>query len=270
MGRVLRPLIIPDAGYGIGEADWSQIEVGISAAVYGDTELVRMFNSGDVYSMMAKEFYRDELSPDDRELSDTDFKRAHPALRERMKRCTLGIIYGVTPYGLARQLDTSKGQAGRLQKRFLEMFPVLKAALADAQSSGTLRGYAVTTTGLRRYRGRTGNPSRWELNWLTNHPIQGTAAVVFKAAGNRLDVLYRPYGAKLIIPLHDAFVFEAPLPSISEVADLTERVMCDVVREFFPELNPRAEVNISDPTCWNKEGQTDLLEKWLEDPTASG
>ena len=51
----------------------------------------------------------------------------------------------------------------------------------------------------------------WERNWMTNHPVQGSAAVVFKAAGNRLDRLYRACGARLVVPLHDAFVFEAPM-----------------------------------------------------------
>ena len=61
LDRVLRPLVIPEEGYGIGEVDWSQVEVGVAAAMYGDDELVRMFNSGDVYSSMAQHFFRNEL-----------------------------------------------------------------------------------------------------------------------------------------------------------------------------------------------------------------
>ena len=53
--------------------------------------------------------------------------------------------------------------------------------------------------------------------------------------------------------MHDAFVFEAPTEALCEVAELTERVMCETVREFFPELQPKVEVNISDPTCWGKK-----------------
>ncbi len=52
-------------GYGIGEVDWSQVEVGVAAAMYGDDELVRMFNSGDVYSAMAQHFFREELPAED-------------------------------------------------------------------------------------------------------------------------------------------------------------------------------------------------------------
>lgn len=101
---------------------------------------------------------------------------------------------------------------------------------------------------------------------MKNHRVQGSAAVVFKAAGNRLDRLYRQYDAWLTIPVHDAFVFEAPLEVLGTVADLTKRVMCDTVQEYFPELQPQAEVNISDPSCWNKDGHADALTKWLQDP----
>jgi DNA polymerase-1 len=61
LGRSLRPLVIPDEGYGIGEADLSQIEVGIAAAIHGDRELTDMFNHGDVYVAMAKRYFAQKL-----------------------------------------------------------------------------------------------------------------------------------------------------------------------------------------------------------------
>jgi DNA polymerase-1 len=104
---------------------------------------------------------------------------------------------------------------------------------------------------------------------MSNHPVQGSAAVVFKVAGNRLDKLYRRHGAWLVVPLHDAYVFEAPLEALPEVAALTERALCEAVQEHFPCLRPQAEVNIMHPACWNKEGRFDSVERWLEDPTFS-
>jgi DNA polymerase-1 len=268
LGRVFRPLVVAGPGRGIGEVDWSQIEVGIAAAVYHDERLVQMFNTGDVYSAMAQDFYGDQLPEADRRLPGSEFKRKHGPLRNRMKTCTLGIIYGLTPHGLALYLGTGKAQAAALQKRFMALFSALRQALADATTFGGLRGYAVTASGLRRYRASaTGQLSNWERNWLTNHPVQGSAAVVFKAAGNRLDKLYRRYEAWLIVPMHDAFVFEAPLEVLGEVADLTGRVMCEAVQEHFPGLQPKVEVNVQCPECWNKDGHADSLERWVRDPT---
>lgn len=81
--------------------------------------------------------------------------------------------------------------------------------------------------------------------------------MVFKHAGNRLDRLYQAYGAKIIVPFHDAFVFEAPIVHFDVVAELTRRAMIEAVQEYFPQLMPHAEVNISHPECWNKDGQAD-------------
>ena len=263
LDRVLRPLIIPEDGYGIGEVDWSQVEVGVAAAIYDDDELVRMFNSGDVYSAMAQHFFRDELSAEDLMISGREFKGKHKAFRNQMKSCTLGLIYGITPVGLAQTLGTSMAKAAALQERFMAMFPRLQGGLTLAAHNGAIRGHAYTVSGLKRYRAKSGEATRWERNWLINHPVQGSAAVVFKAAGNRLDKLYRQYDARIIIPLHDAYIFEAPLVELKTVAELTSRVMCDTLQEYFPRLKPQVEVNTSRPDCWNKDGDGDEIERWI-------
>jgi DNA polymerase-1 len=161
-------------------------------------------------------------------------------------------------------LGTTKVKAAALQKRFMAMFPHLQTALIVAAQSGAIRGYAFTISGLKRYRAKSGKATRWEQNWLTNHPVQGSAAVVFKAAGNRLDKLYQQYGARIIIPLHDAFIFEAPLNELKNVAELTAMVMCNTLQEYFPVLQPQVEVNISKPDCWNKDGDGEELDRWIE------
>ena len=266
LGKVLRPLLVPDAGRGIGEADLSQIEVGIAGAVYRDENLIEMFNSGDVYSATALLFFQAELSEEDRRLESRAFKRKHSNLRDRMKACTLGIIYGLTPRGLAGYLDVSESEAKTLQQRFMDLFPTLRRNLKAASDFGGMSGFASTYTGLRRHRARRGRTTVWEKNWLSNHPVQGSAAVVFKAAGNRLDALYQQYDAWIIVPLHDSIVFEAPLEVLKDVAELTGRVLCETVQEYFPELRPRAEINIDHPEAWNKDGHADSLNRWLADP----
>jgi DNA polymerase-1 len=132
LGRVYRPLIVPEPGRGIGEVDWSQIEVGIAAAVYGDEALIEMFNTGDVYAAMAQHFFRDQLPEADRDLDSRAFEAKYQALRDRMKVCTLGIIYGLTPHGLAARLGISEAEARRLMDRFLGMFPALRRAREEA------------------------------------------------------------------------------------------------------------------------------------------
>jgi DNA polymerase-1 len=260
-------LIVAPAGHGIGEVDLSQIEVGIAGAVYDDNELVKMFNSGDVYSAMAQQFFQDRLSAEDVKLDSREFKHNHKEMRDQMKICTLGIIYGLTPHGIAAQLGISECRASQLLQQFLGMFPVLEKALSRVTSIGEIRGYAATSTGLRRYRAkRSMNLSTWEHNWMTNHPVQGTAASLFKLAGNRLDRLYRRHSAHLILAVHDSFVFESPLECLEEVASLTDRVMREAIEEHFPQLKPRTEINIKSPQSWNKDGHADSIDRWIEDP----
>ena len=263
LDRVLRPLVAPDPGCGIGEVDLSQVEVGVAASIYGDDELVRMFNSGDVYSAMAQNFFLEKLSEEDLVIGGKEFKRKHKDLRDQMKTGTLGMMYGITPVSLSKKLGTTKEKAAAFQKRFMAMFPHLQEGLMLAAQQGAIRGYACTISGLKRYRGKKGAASRWERNWLVNHPVQGSAAVAFKAAGNRLDKLYQQYGAQIIIPLHDAFIFEAPMDELEAVSELTSRVMCDTLQEYFPVLQPQVEVNISRPDCWNKDGDGDALSRWI-------
>ena len=97
IGRVFRPLVIPEPGYGIGEVDLSQIEVGIAAAIYNDERLIEMFNSEDVYVEMAKDVFREDLTDNDQRMSAKEFKRRHGKLRDQMKVCRLGLTYGMTP-----------------------------------------------------------------------------------------------------------------------------------------------------------------------------
>jgi DNA polymerase I len=267
--KPLRPLVVPDPGYGIGEVDLVQIEVGIAAAEYGDQELIRMFNGRDVYAAIARDFYAGTLPPGAQSISDAEFKRQYADKRARVKLFTLATIYNITPTGLARKLAISKQAAAAEQRHFFERFPTLVAALERTAAFGTIRGFAQVRSGLRRHRARRGRPSQWELNWLRNTPVQGSACVVFKVAGNRLDRLYQLYSARLILPMHDSYVFEAPAQQLETVANLTAEVMKLVVQEYYPQLQPQAEINIVHPGCWNKDGDSDSLERWLNDPLAT-
>ena len=226
-----------------------------------------MFNSDDVYSKMAMSFFAGGLAEEDLAITTGEFKKKHPGLRNRMKACTLGIIYGMTAYGLGRYLGTSEREAAALQQRFLELFPDLGTALTRSVRTSSIRGYATTVSGLRRRRARRGQLTSWERNWLTNHPVQGSGAVILKVTGNRLRQLYQAFDAKIIVPFHDSIVFECPIRHLDVVADKTARVMCDVVQEHFPELRPSVDVNIHDPSCWNKDGHSDSVSKFVEDLT---
>src|SRR5262249_42845089 len=138
IGRALRPLVVPEAGSGIGEVDLSQIEVGIAAGFFGDPDLIRMFNGRDVYTAMAKRYYAADLLPEAQTMSDKQFKGKYRDLRDRMKVFTLAVIYNITPFGLAIRFNISVERAAEERSRFLTMFPVLAQALQEASANGVI------------------------------------------------------------------------------------------------------------------------------------
>jgi len=260
-----RPAIVAPPGRAIGSVDLSQIEVGITAAVYRDPVLLTMFNTGDVYCAMARRFFADELTAADLELDDDAFKRAHKAKRDVVKTCTLGIIYGITAHSLAPRLGVTVAEAQRRLDEFMNMFPTLRDRLATEVRDARRRGFAPSGTGLRRLVSNPQGTQGREFNWARNHPVQATAGSLFKAAGIRLDKLYRGYGAQLLLPVHDEFVFECPADQLDEVADLTRRVLVEAVQERYPDLRPRADANTNRPDRWSKEGDADSLERLVRE-----
>lgn len=266
VGKALRPVVLPAPGYALGEVDLSQIEPGIAGADSGDQRLVVAFNSGDVYAAMVKAVLADEMDPADRDLPDAEVKRRYGHLRDRMKTLTLAMLYGQGDAGVAAQLGVSEARARAERERFFATFPHLERGIRDAIASGSIRGYAETATGLRRYRGRTGALTSWERNWMRNVPVQGSAAAAFKTAVGRLWLLLPAYGAKMVLPVHDALVFEAPPDRLREVAELIGQVLSQAVRELLPQLRPRFEFNDADTCCWSKDGRSDSLDRFCENP----
>ncbi|CAK1964469.1 DNA polymerase I [Vibrio crassostreae] len=260
---VLRPIVVAPEGYGIGEVDLAQIEVAITAAVYNDKDLIKKYNAGDLYTALAQEFYLDELPMEFQSCTPDIFKEHHSDKRNVMKECTLGLIYGITAYGLSKKLKVHEVKAQQLMDKFLNMFPTLGKSMDLAPQYGFIRGYVSTATGLQRLRPQDTERNRKEKNWMVNMPVQGTAAALFKIAGNRLHQLYKRHNAKLIVALHDAFVFEAPAEELKEVASLTSQVMIQVIQERYPQLNIRTDINTLQPKCWNKDGNVNTIEEWL-------
>ena len=275
LSRYLKPLIIPEEGYGIGEADYGQFEVGIAGAYYEDENLIQMYNSGDVYTAMAMLFAQDSVDKNDLDLDHKSFKKKYPDLRDKMKVLTLGIIYGMTARGIANHLGIKEKQARGYQEKFIEMFPELKKRIKHQQKLADSKDYVLIMKGVKRHKGNSVNmqsaaPLRnWEKNWFVNTPIQGSAAIVFKSAGNELRRLHEQNGSSLILSVHDSFIFETPLDRLEDIAEQTREIMCNTLKSFFPVLMPRVDININSHSSWNKDGDLDLeiedvTERWMD------
>jgi DNA polymerase I len=167
------------------------------------------------------------------------------------------------PSSIAELLHCSISEARDLNRKFAKLFPKLTKEAEKAYRCNQERGFASTATNLHRYVNTQNRKLSGKDNWLVNHPIQGTAASIFKLAATRLHKLYRFYNARIIIPMHDAFVFEAPLPVFGVVGELTGQVMCQVAQEFLTSLMPRVEVDIEEPECWSQKKKIKLFFKQI-------
>ena len=262
ISKTFRPVVAAPEGRALVEFDFAQIEVCVAAAVHDDPDLLVAANSSDVYAAMAKIFFVEDLTDDERRMDTGAFKRTRPDLRDKMKTFVLAVIYNMTEQGIADRFGVTLAEARRQRAAFFSRFPGLEVAKRQAEEDGAVRGFAPIIGGLRREIA----PGPKAANQHANTPVQGAAAVIFRKAVVDLHRHFRGTGTHLVLPVHDAVLIECDQGDIDQVAVETALIMQSAVRAYFPGLKPRVDVNQADPSCWNKEGRSDSLQRFLEDP----
>jgi DNA polymerase-1 len=260
--KTFRPIVVAPPERAIIELDYAQIEVGICAAEHHDQALIAAFNSGDVYAAVAQQFYAEQLTPEECRLSAADFKKRRPDLRDRIKTFVLAVLYNMQAQAVADRFGLPLAEAERQRRAFLACPPSVRAAMIAAVEDGRVRGYAAIVGGLRRQI----SGGHKAVNRLINTPVQAAAGVVFREAVVRLYQHFRGTATKLILPVHDAVVIECAADQISRVAAEASQLMTDAVRKYYAALQPRVDVNAAAPSCWNKDGRADSLDRFLADP----
>ncbi len=266
IGKIFRPVVIAPPGRALVELDYAQIEVGVAATEHDDPDLIDAYNSGDVYAAMAQRFFVAELGGAERACTPREFKRLKPELRDRMKTFVLAVLYNIQPPAIAARFAITEAQAAAERERFLGLYPTLKRRLSESADYGAVRGFASTVSGLRRLRPSPGRPDSWTKNFLRNTPIQGSAAAVFKLALVLLDREFRRSSTLLVLPVHDSILIECDLADVDRVAKRAVDLMSLALRTYYPKLQPRVDVNKADMSCWNKDGRSDSLDRFLQDP----
>jgi DNA polymerase family A len=220
------------------ELDKSQIEIGCAAAEWDDPDLIRLFNSADSYASVALSFYRDRLTFEEASLPPAEFMKARRDLRNQVKPLMLGIIYGKGAQSVAADLGRSAEHAERELRRFFDHFPGVREGAKRAMRASLRRGYGLTATGLRRHVEPGDGRQR---NAMRNHPIQGTAAAIFKAAIIRIDRYYRGTSTRLLLPRHDSVLIQTPKETEQDVISTCRIFMIGEIRAIYPQLQPRIE-----------------------------
>ncbi|HSE12098.1 MAG TPA: DNA polymerase I [Rudaea sp.] len=212
-GRRIRQAFVAPPGFRILAADYSQIELRIMAHLSGDAGLLAAFHGNqDVHRATAAEVFG--VPP---ELVDANQRRAAKAIN-------FGLMYGMSPWGLARQLGIDRGEAQTYVKRYFERYPGVQAFMTSTREQAHRDGFVETLFGRRLYlteiHSRNQGLRAGAERAAINAPMQGTAADIIKRAMITVDAwLQSLHGhARMIMQVHDELVFEVRADRVEKIA----------------------------------------------------
>lgn len=230
LGRELRRYFLPEnRDYVIVDADYSQIELRLLAAVSGDENLCEAFREGaDIHTSTAAAVFgvpRDCVTPE---------------MRKRAKAVNFGIMYGIGAFSLADDIGVSRQEAQAFIDRYLGQFPRVDAYLKQTIASAYENGYVTTLFGRRRYIAELAGKNKMQQKFgervAMNSPIQGTAADLIKLAMIRVHRRLREEGldARLILQVHDELLIESNRTCADRAQEILRTEMESAARLSVP------------------------------------
>ncbi len=229
-GAVIREAFVAELpGWLLMSADYSQIELRVLAHMAGDPALIEAFRAGqDIHTRTAAEVFG--VPPE----------AVTPAMRSGAKAINFGIVYGISPYGLARGTGLSQEDARRYIDSYFQRYPGVKAYIDRTIREARERGFVTTLFGRRRYLPELYSRQRAQRSFAErmamNTPIQGTAADIMKMAmvAVHRGLREQGYRARLVLQVHDELLLELPEQEAGPVGEFVRRTMEGVVELSVP------------------------------------
>ncbi|MBP2637800.1 MAG: polA [Firmicutes bacterium] len=239
MGRKIRELFVPGENYQyIMSADYSQIELRILAHMAGDESLLEAFRQNqDIHTRTAAEVFGVQMS------------EVTPELRSRAKAVNFGIVYGISDYGLSRDIGVSRKEAAHYIESYFEKYQGVKRYIDEVVAGAHRDGYVTTIFGRRRQlpdiNSSNFNQRSFAERTAMNTPIQGAAADIIKIAMINVYAALKAAGLKsrLLLQVHDELVLEVTTEEVKQVTTLVKQAMEQAVTLNVPLL---AEVKTGD------------------------
>ncbi|MEF3022323.1 DNA polymerase I [Vibrio mimicus] len=229
-GRRIRQAFVAPHGWKIMAVDYSQIELRIMAHLSGDQALLDAFREGkDIHAATAAE------------IIDVPIEQVSSEQRRRAKAVNFGLIYGMSAFGLAKQLGIPRGEAQEYMDKYFERYPGVMQYMEDTRSRAAELGYVETIFGRRLHlpeiTSRNGMRRKAAERAAINAPMQGTAADIIKKAMLLVDEWIQREGdgrVKLLMQVHDELVFEVEESSLSEIESKVQQLMESAVELAVP------------------------------------
>ena len=216
-GRRIRTAFVADQGNKLVALDYSQIELRILAHIAGIDSLKAAFREGhDIHAMTASEMFGvplDQMTPD---------------VRRQAKAINFGVIYGISGFGLARNLRIPRAQAQAFIDTYFERFPGIRAYMDDTVEFAKKHGRVETLFGRRIHTpeiNTKGPGAGFAKRAAINAPIQGTAADIIRRAMVRLPAALDGLPARMLLQVHDELVFEVPESAVDDTIARVRTVM---------------------------------------------
>ena len=241
LGRELRKFFIPKAeGYTFVDADYSQIELRLLAAISGDPGMISSFENGtDIHAVTASQVFR------------VPIEAVTAEMRKHAKAVNFGIVYGIGAFSLSQDIHVTKKAAEKYIQSYLDTYPGVRDYLENIKKEAKKTGFVTTLFGRRRYIPELSSPRKPEQAFgervAMNSPIQGTAADIIKIAMVNTFNALRESGtdAHLILQVHDELIIETPSENKEEVKRILKREMENAVS-----LPVRLSVEVTDGDTW--------------------
>jgi DNA polymerase I len=223
-GRKIRQAFVPKEGCKLISLDYSQIELRVVAHMAGIDALIQAFHDGaDIHAITASQVF------------DVPVEGMDPMVRRKAKAINFGIIYGISAFGLARQLGIEQKEAKAYIEAYFERYPGIKDYMerlkAECRKSGmveTLFGRRIHLPGINDKNHMTRNYAERQA---INAPVQGTAADIIKRAMIRVPqaLQQKKLKAEMLLQVHDELLFEAPVAEVDGVIEIVSQVMGNAV-----------------------------------------
>lgn len=230
-GRKIRQAFVPShPDWEIFASDYSQIELRVLAHISKDPHMQQAFKDDfDIHANTAMRIFG---------LDDPSQVTAN--MRRQAKAVNFGIVYGISDFGLAQSIGSTRKQAKEVMETYLASFPGVHEYMQDIIESARQKGYVETLFHRRRYlpdiKSKNYNLRSFAERTAMNTPIQGSAADIIKVAMINMQQALKDAGleAKMLLQVHDELIFEAPKAEISKLKELVPKIMDSAVELSVP------------------------------------